>query len=415
MQRLFHYTFLALIGLSLALQTLGLLGDMSGDTTGILHSVAEAGAVLVGLGTVAAFLKLLLNLVRSVRQRDARWLALAYAAVLAWPLLLGAVKLASNVQAQAQVVEMPTPEGGVRKVLQQREPELPPSPEFVAGQAWADEHRPAVGADCKGSGEFRRGCFIRMQDQRKAQEAAGRAWAEQQRPQRISQCKGDSVHAVLGCLKWLQEQPDAPRGWPFGATSTAECEVEVNANYETARQLYIAEGNPHGAEVNRRRHWLPDLRQCQLIDRHVQDPMMVQAYSRLAALVSKLQQRAPVTSEEDAAFRSDYTEMAKVPDQPYKEAYLRLAAEYLERQGGVFTDNSPPPLQLSCEEFATRLETMRQADASRVEEMRALKGADGIVRDGRRHDLLNRQRIEMLWEWKLVTDGAKAAGCPAAI
>ena len=47
--------------------------------------------------------------------------------------------------------------------------------------------------------------------------------------------------------------------------------------------------------------------------------------------------------------------------------------------------------------------------------MRALKGADGVVRDSRRHDLLNRQRIEMLWEWKRVTDGAKAAGCPAAI
>jgi hypothetical protein len=220
MQRLFHYTFLALIGLSLVVQTLA----CSATPPEILYSVAEAGAVLVGLGSMAAFLKLLLNLVRASGNAMRGGLRWRYAAVLAWPLLLGAVKLASNVYAQAEMVETPTPEGGVRMVLQQREPELPLSPEFVAGQAWADEHRPAVGADCKGSGEFRRGCFIRMQDQRKAQEAAGRAWAEQQRPQRISQCKGDSVHAVLGCLKWLHEQPNAPHGWPFDATTTAECE-----------------------------------------------------------------------------------------------------------------------------------------------------------------------------------------------
>lgn len=411
MQRLFHLAFLALIGLSLAVQTLRLQADMSGGAAGALQRWAEAGGIVVWAGTAIAFFKLLLNLVRSVRQREARWLSLGYAVVLAWPLLLGAVKLGSNVAAQTQVVEVRQPDGSARQQLRQREPELPPGPEFVAGQAWADEHRPASGEACKGAQEFRRGCFVRMLDQRKAQEAAGRAWAEQQRPRRISQCQGETVHAVLGCLKWLHEQPDAPHGWPFGATTTAECVTEVNANYEAARQLYLAEGNVHGAESNRRRHWLPDLRQCELIDRRVQDPMMVQAYSRLDVLVRGLQKGVVPTGDEDAAFRRDYTEMAKVPDQPYKEAYLRLAAEYLERRGGTFVDNTPVLPVMSCEAFAARIEEMRALDAKRVEEMRALKGPDGVVRDGKRHDALNHERIGMLWEWKRMTDGAKAAGC----
>ena len=400
MQRLFHFAFLGLIGLSLTVQTLRFYAGMSGHTAGLLQQAVEHGGLFIWLGTSAAFFKLLISLIRSVRQGEVPLLALGYGAILAWPLLLGLGNPTSNVSSRVEAVEL--------------QPEVPSSREFLAGEAWARKNTPIQGSECQGSTEFRRGCFIRLLQARKEQEAAGQAWAEQNRPKRISQCQGNTAHVVLGCLKWLHGQPGAQSGWPFGATTTAECRIEVNANYEAAHQLYLTDGNPHGAEANRRRHWLPDLKQCDLIDRRTQDPMMAVAYARLDALVRKMQQGARPTDEEHATFQRDYTEVAQVPDQPYKEAYFRLAADYLERRAGNVEEVRPPQNpQASCGEYTAMMEDMRKLDASRVKEMRRLKSPDGFVADGKRHDELNRQRIDMLWKWKNVSDGAKAMGCAA--
>ncbi|WP_157359557.1 hypothetical protein [Caldimonas brevitalea] len=338
MQRLFHYAFLGIIGLSLAVQTLQFGAAMSGSTHVLLESAVEQGGLVVMLGSVVAFLKLLLNLVRGVRQPAARLSALCYGLILVWPLVLLAIGAGNAVSTQAEPPLLRETGGAVRRVP---EPRQHVSAQFLAGQAWAQVHSPAMRSECQGSEEFIRGCFVRILEARKEQETAGHEWASQNRPRRVSACKGDTPHFVLGCHKWYMEQSGAARTWPFGATTTEECREEVNANYEAAHQLYLAEGNEHGAEVNRHRHWIPDLQSCEQVDRKLQDPMMAQAYARLSTLVEKMRGGARPTGEEQAAFKRDYTEMAKVPDQPYKEAYLKLANEYLERMAGTDQDNLP--------------------------------------------------------------------------
>jgi hypothetical protein len=340
-QRLFHFALLGIVGVSLASQTLRFYADMSGHAGGWLQQVVELSGLFIALGTVAAFFKLLVNLMRSVRQREARVLALTYGIVLAWPLFLGVVNITSNVASQVQTVELPSDRHSPVRVLQQRLPEVPPSREFLAGEAWARQQGLSRSGDCRGSTTFHRGCVTRVLQAQAEQEAVGRAWAEQSHPSRISQCQGDTARVALGCLKWLHEQPGAPGAWPFGATTTAACRIEVNANYEVSQRLDLDAGNPRGAESTRRRRWLPDLLQCDLIDRQVQEPMMALAYGRLDTLLRRIREGERPTQADDAVFRRDYTEISKLPDQPYKERYLQLAADYLERRASAVED--PPP------------------------------------------------------------------------
>jgi hypothetical protein len=66
---------------------------------------------------------------------------------------------------------------------------------------------------------------------------------------------------------------------------------------------------------------------------------------------------------------------------------------------------------MSCEEYRGKNDEMRRLDNERVAAMRALKRDDGVITNGAMHAELNRQRLDMLWDWKRYTDGAKAAGC----
>jgi hypothetical protein len=404
MQRLFHIAFLSIIGISMVVQTTRFAITLSGGTVSSSGFLERAGMFVIA-GGVIAFFGLILSLVRSWRRPAARVAALGYLVVLVWPLLLAGLNgwVGTPRQASINVSQRAAPLPS---------PDAPPSEQFLAGQAWAREHGPARRSDCNGSSEFVRGCFVQILRRREDEEAAGYRWASENRPQRGSDCRGKTPHQQLGCRKWYVEQPNAQREWPYGARTTAECEREVNADGELRTQLDLLEGNERGAASFSARHWNPELRQCQQIDRREQAPFMAAAYGRLDAIVAKMKAGGAATAEDNATFSRDYAEMGKIADQPYKQAYDKLATEFLARQAGTFKEREYP--RISCDAYAAEIAKMNKLDAERSAEMDGLRRPGGVIVNGARFREVNKLRLDMLWDLKFYNDGAKAAGCAVA-
>jgi hypothetical protein len=242
---------------------------------------------------------------------------------------------------------------------------------------------------------------------------AGSAWAAAHRPEWPSSCAG-SLDFVVGCRTYFfahLQKPKPPGQGRYEGMTTAECQREVNANYAAAEALYLRAGNPHGAAVIRRRNWLPELQDCENYDKLVENRFMPQAYGRLQAVIDALKARQPVSADAHAAVLKDMAAMAAVRDQPYKAAYLKLADEYVERNSGAYHEPSTVYPRISCAEYQAEIDKMRRQAERRTAEQQALKRPDGVITNGARHAELNRQGLDMLWDWKYFNDGAKAAGC----
>ena len=76
-----------------------------------------------------------------------------------------------------------------------------------------------------------------------------------------------------------------------------------------------------------------------MIDRRLQDPFMSEAYGSLSAMIEKTKTGGVATAEDQARFNSDFTEMAKVREGPFKAAYLELANEFLARRAGTYREH----------------------------------------------------------------------------
>jgi hypothetical protein len=245
---------------------------------------------------------------------------------------------------------------------------------------------------------------------------AGYEWARQNQPVKASACQGRPYFA-LGCRRYFFEHLVVPKPAGQGkyeGITTEECRAEVNANYELADQLDIeTDSSPRVAISRLRRHWAPDLQDCENYDRHAKKltTITVAPYERLTSLVEKLKAHEALTEEEQAAVDADVIEISKRNDEVYKRAYFLLHAEYAKRLQEKYKEVPAVRPQMSCEEYRGKNDEMRRLDNERVAAMRALKRDDGVITNGAMHAELNRQRLDMLWDWKRYTDGAKAAGC----
>lgn len=220
-------------------------GENAGPVTGVLSMFFLPGMIL-------AFAKFLVTAARAGRDRSARIPALLLLGVLIFPFaLMKAPKEPAAAEAVSAAAE-------------------PDSEQFRAGAEWAEENGPERRSECEGSDEFRRGCRSVIEARYEREEAEGERWAEETRPRKVSQCAGRPTHVELGCHRYFnaylaQAKPEG-QGKYEGMT-TAECQAEVNAIHELAHKLYLEDGNPHGAEVNRRKHWLPELEDCENYDK----------------------------------------------------------------------------------------------------------------------------------------------------
>ncbi|MBK7685817.1 MAG: hypothetical protein IPJ25_07210 [Rhodocyclaceae bacterium] len=158
---------------------------------------------------------------------------------------------------------------------------------------------------------------------------AGADWARDRRPTKASQCKG-SLQFIKGCRSYFIQYLAKPK--PAGqqryeGMTTAECDEEVNANYDALKQEYLENGNRDGAAVlqsDRSR----ELRDCENYDNFADNIFMPKAYDRLQKAISVLKRGDSIKEAEKSGIAVDFVAMSSIRDQPYKSAYLNLSIEY---------------------------------------------------------------------------------------
>lgn len=406
LQRILNVTALAIIVLSVLAQCIGLAmalnNSMGKDITSLVFFFGMLSFSIIP-GTLLAFAKFLLNVIRSFKTAAARMKALVYLVATLWPLVTAAL-ISANAMHLKHLATGVAPG------------ETQESEQFLAGRDWATRNHPVRDAECTGSHDFRRGCWSYLAAHRHEQFLAGQAWARENLPAKASACSrpGIATHVIVGCRNYFFEHLAKPKPAGQGqyeGMTTAECQAEVNANYEVSEQLDLETGNMRSIEVTRRRNWIPELRDCENYDKLAENTLMPHAYDRLQKLLDKMKTGHVVSDEERAEILKDFTAMSKVHEQPYKTAYFKLFDEYSQRREGEYKEPVIVYPKISCEEYQAKIDEMKRTDNERVAAMNALKRADGVVTDGARHSQLNQQRIAMLWDWKLYTDGARAAGC----
>jgi hypothetical protein len=197
----------------------------------------------------------------------------------------------------------------------------------------------------------------------------------------------------------------------YEGMTTAECVEEVNSNFGALKAIDLEHENLHSIDVTYRKHWVPELDDCQNYDKFVQNNFMPKAYARIESAIDKLKAGQKVPDDEKASVLKDFTEMSKIGEQPYTVAYMKRFDEYSKRLNGEYNEPVIVYPQISCGEYQAKIDEMTRLDRERSDAIFALKRPDGVVADSVKHSRLNQQRIDMLWDWKLYTDGAMKAGC----
>jgi hypothetical protein len=353
-----------------------------------------AFAILPGL--VCTLVLLVVYLVRSVRAARPRALAVLLLAMLLAPGLGGLALQRSTAAMQAAAA-----------------PEE--SAQFHDGHDWAVAHKPLRGSQCIGNAEFDRGCRQQIAERHERELAEGSAWAQAHRPALGSQCSGiGAPYVVVGCFRYFTahlKQPKPAGQGRYEGMTTAQCQAEVNANFEAMSQVDIEDGDAWRIGVYHRKGWDQDLKECENYDTIASGTAIAQAERRLSAALDRLKAGGQPSMEEKTAIVRDMAAVGALPDQPYKAYYLREFDEYTQRIDGSYRAPEPDYPDLPCAAYQTHLETLRQQDADRVAALRALKRPDGVVTDSAQWARLNQARIDALWDVKKFTDGAKAHQC----
>jgi hypothetical protein len=365
--------------------------------------------IAVAPGVALAFIKFLLNVIRAFRSAAARINVVVFGLIVVWPLLLLLAFEYGHSKALSVSSAAPASSDGAERLVREEHE----SAQYLKAYDWAMDRGLTSLPECPRATDAYRGCQAAVLEHRAALVKDGIGWAQRNRPARASDCQGQA-NFVLGCRRYYLEHLDKPKPAGQGryeGMTTAECEVEVNASYEVARELYLQEGNTRGAAVYAARTWGPDLRDCENYDKVAQSKWMPVAYNRLQVLIDRMKAGGTVSEDEQEQVRKDFSAMAEISDQPYRAAYLKNADEYFSLLDGSYRKPRPNYARMSCAAFQKKIDELVALDATRAAAMRALKRSDGVVSDGAKYNAINQQRIDMLWEWKYATDGAKAAKC----
>jgi hypothetical protein len=365
-----------------------------GAAAPVLTTVSEYLKMTILPGAALAFVKLILMVVR----RDWRGAA-AYLSILLLPFL------AASVVAHESTSE----------AVNTEEPE---SEEYLAGRGWARANAPNRRDECQGSHEFNRGCRATVSAMWHEKFQVGREWALRNRPQRPSGCQGE-LNFVAGCQGYLLEQVDYFDRYKKSAntppndyvvvrpTTTEECVREVNAVFETHHALH----RQSGFVQDDFRTWRAELHNCQGLDRSIADKLLSEGSGRLRRAVGQLKDGLSIAEDEKRQIAEDEVAITQLPDQSYRTSYLRLLHEYKERLSGQYREPVVEYPDLSCAEYQKKIDAMRTLDKQRSDRMRALESESEPSNAGAERAKLNQERIDMLWDWKLYTDGAKIRGC----
>ncbi len=224
----------------------------------------------------------------------------------------------------------------------------------------------------------------------------------------------DKVWHKAGCDRYVTEQVMPPhiRQEHFDSGKTTEqCRAEVNAYYEVYVRDLAETGHDRAPNAVTKRHWLPELKECQNYDNLRIDKVIYQPTYRLDAILNRVEQGAPISEEDRSVVLKDSDLVATFPEHKYKRAYLAKREYFFQIAGGLIKPRAPaaPPPLLSCAEYQARLDELVKIERQTIEAQAALDRKVG--EDNRQWATLNQRRIDWLWDWKSNTDGAKVAGC----
>lgn len=398
--RVLNGVALVLVAASVLAQCLGFALRYSGDGSGIAGSALGLIGLTIVPGMVLALAKLVLNLLRWFRGGRVGPRAAMYGAVVALPFVFALILAAASSRANAPLLEA----HGL---------EVIESEQYLAGSEWAKAHRPVHNTECKGSHEFQRGCWNTIDLRRKAQRDEGYEWAGKHLPEKAALCQG-SAYFVLGCRTYFAERLKKPAlegVAKYEGMTTAECREAVNARFEAAKAIDLEHENFRSIDSTAQRHWIPELADCENYDKLATSKVVPSAYARLAGALDKLREGQQLGDDEKSGMLKDFTMVSTVPRDLRTEAYMQLFDEYVRYLNGEVQRPDIVYPKLTCPEFQARIEQLRQLDKDRSDAMAALRRPGGVITDGAAHATLNQQRIDMLWEWKLHTQGAAKAGC----
>jgi hypothetical protein len=192
-------------------------------------------------------------------------------------------------------------------------------------------------------------------------------------------------------------------------TTTEECVREVNAVFRTYHGLYRQDG--HDPLDYDRWAWDALLHECQMLDSRTENRLLTEAYGRLDGAVEQLKAGAAVTDEAMRQIDMDHAAVVEVHDQSYRTSYLNLFEEYEARASGSYREPVVEYPDLPCDQYREKIDAMRALDRQRSDRMRVLTENQGEPGAPAERTRVNQERIDMLWDWKLYTDGAKAHGC----
>lgn len=165
----------------------------------------------------------------------------------------------------------------------------------------------------------------------------GVEWARSNGITRHQDCDSALENALrqLGCHREVSAGKTIPplQEWNTYPTTRA-CQAAVRAHYEPLLQDMVERGNSREAEVNSRRHFEPDLRQCLNVDngrilRDVHEPLQ-----RLQAMLAHLREGVPLSVEEIEQLRREIPIVEEFQSHPMRSSYLANAQELYERVGG---------------------------------------------------------------------------------
>lgn len=232
-----------------------------------------------------------------------------------------------------------------------------------------------------------------------------------------------------------------------------ECRAQVNANYDALTADMRAHGNTRGAASVNSRARLADLADCDQMEQQAQQAVLIKAYDRLSAAIDTIKSGKSLSDGERRTLYDDHETILKFPHAPYREACLRLFADY-ERYASVVSTSSPSrtsntkiyrctrqngqiefsqlpcttdasqveltvrssgagssPTWEKCEGFRMRIDETKKVHDAAVAALLPAKSANGTASHASNWRELEQQRTAALSQWQLLLHEARMAGC----
>jgi hypothetical protein len=227
---------------------------------------------------------------------------------------------------------------------------------------------------------------------------------------------GDAMAlARLGCHDQITQHKafgPVPQALPLGSVTSAECAARLNAYWGGRVNDLQERGDTQAAAVLQQRTWMREVQACESHDNVRIATEIHQPNTRLDALLARLDGGGQATEDDLKVLRADIERVSAWPREADRTPYLSRTERALRLMAG---QEAPRPdrlqLNLDCDQIAALHRQHLLEEERDVRSLQALRQGDRVT-DGRQDSALNQRRIERLWTFHTLQEGARQAGCP---